>query len=190
MSALVLALLLSTTPDVPLSETDLELAAVGGFGDRWSVGGLLALNARWHAWGRESINGGLEVSVLVGYQNEPHSFYASNFAPSRETGSNHRTEVFVTVGHGLRIKRFTVGTHFFIGWTQLTLDGRLQNERLGIDRLTTGSGSELTVGAVLHARFRLTDRVSLSGRLFAPVPNINTGINSYLMASLGVGVRF
>ncbi len=186
---LVLALAVAAAPETPEArEIDLELAVSGGYGGRVSLGGIGGLNARWHAWGGKKISGGLELGVLAGYQNEPYGFTSSVFAPSEVSGSNHRVQALVSLGHGLRIMRLTVGSHFFIGWTNLTVSGALRSESLMASRSVNASASELTFGAVLHARFRLTDHVSLSGRVFAPVPNLSSGVNAYVMASLGVSV--
>ncbi|PZR05573.1 MAG: hypothetical protein DI536_32180 [Archangium gephyra] len=186
--ALVLTAALAATAEGRFKETEVELSFATGYGGRVSLGGMAGIGSRWHAWGGQKLNGGIEVSLLAGYQNEPYSFTAARFLPNEITGSNHRVQALVTVGHGLRISRFTVGTHLFLGWTNLTVDGRLKNEALGIDELVDGSASELSFGFVLHARFRLTDRLSLAGRFFLPVPNFVLGVNSWFVGTLGLSV--
>lgn len=188
--ALVAALTLGATAEGRFQEFEVELGFASGYGNRVSLGAIAALDSRWRAWGNPTINGGIEVSVIAGYQNEPYSLTAPLFAPAEVSGSNHRVQALVAVGHGFRLMRLTIGTHVFLGWVNLTVDGRLHHPGTGIDEVINKSTSELSFGLVLHARFRLTDRVSLSGRFFAPVPNLALGVNSWFMGTLGVSVMF
>ncbi len=190
MIALVLAGLLATAPDVPARENEFEAAFAVGVGARLALGGLVAFDTRWHAWGGPKISGGLELGLVSGYQHEPHALaYASMIFPSEVRGGNHRLQVLLTAGHGLRVMRLTVGTHLFVGWTQLIVGGRVLNATHDIDKTVNGAASEFTFGAALHARLRLTDALSLSGRVFLPVPNFATGANTTVMPSLGLSFR-
>ncbi len=191
MSALLTLLLLSATPDAPAArENELELAFIAGVSDRLALGGLAAFDTRWHAWGGRRISGGLELGLIASYQNEPYPLIRDGFlVPSEVSGANHRLQLLLAAGHGLRLLRLTVGTHLFVGWTGLTAHGRLRNATHGIDQVVSGTNSELSFGAMLHARLRLTDALSLSLRVFLPVPNFAAGVSSLVSSSLGLSVR-
>ncbi|MBL8957137.1 MAG: hypothetical protein JNK82_40565 [Myxococcaceae bacterium] len=195
MSALLVALLLSQAAGVekPARKLETEVAFAYGYGSRMSFG--LTANAAM-SW-RVCNFGGLEcrvrAGVLGGYQNEPYAVTAPFFAPSVISGSNHRVELFGTLGfatHFFSSRRLLLEIDFFTGWTGLWVDGRVQNDDAGISRAYRTSGHELTFGFSYALGVRLTDHVTLLGRFFAPIPYDGVAISSYFMATLGLRVSF
>lgn len=195
MSALLVLLLVSQAPETakPARHLETDLAFAYGYGSRMSFGLTANAAMSWRVCDFTGLECRVRAGVLGGYQNEPYAVTSPFFAPSVISGSNHRSELFGTLGFAtqfFRSRRVLLEVDFFLGWTGLWVDGRVQNDDVGISRRYRTSGHELTFGFSCAMGLRLTDHVTLVGRFLAPIPYDGVAISSYFMATLGPRVSF
>lgn len=170
-----------------------DAAFAFGYGSRMSLGATASWAMSWRFCDRQALDCRVRTGVLGGYQNEPYGVTAAFFAPSVVSGSNHRVELFGTVGLAAGFfpsRRLVLEVDLFVGWTGLWVSGTVKNDSVGLSRGFRASAHELTFGFNYALGVRLTDHVTVLSRVVLPIPYAGVAISSYFMATLGPRITF
>ena len=192
MSGLLLAATLATlTAQAPM-RADVEVSLATGLGTFASVGGAAQLTVHRQLWeGGGAVRGGVAVGLLAGYQLEDYGAYARSFPGTELTGTTHRIEGLLVVGHDLRLTaadRVLVATQLFVGWTETVRRGSLRNAEVGVSGRYAANGGALCSGVIVRLGLRLTERFSFVAGALLPFPYA-TAIMPTAILTVGASLR-